>query len=290
MRKIYLYINLLIGFITAGLTSCAPDPIDITLPGHEPKLVVYSQVVPDHYMVVGVSKSFSSLAGHGDSLSRDSAHLAGIIVEHALVTIRFADKVEILEHMGNGLYASTSVHQYYGQTYTLYIKDSVSGLSVTSTSRMLPMVDFDSIEPIVERKPGDTVITMHYSFRDVPGEDNFYMINMHVPQKDSTLSYSSLLSVKRKEPTMILLSDKMMTDGRFSMKQKLNVSARDTVAFTLSNISEDYFKFLTAYQKSGRLFNQITGEPINYPTNITGGYGFFTTHNPAIKVFDLNEY
>jgi hypothetical protein len=290
MKRIHFYIYLLIGFIAASFSSCAPDPIDINLPQHQPKLVIFSQVIPEHYMIVGVSKSFSSLAGEADSLSRDSTQLAGTIVEHALVTIRFGDKVETLEHVGGGMYASTSIHQHYGQTYILYVKDSVSGLSCTATSQMLPLVDFDSIKPVVERKPEDTVITMNYSFTDVPGIDNFYMINLHVPTKDSTLSYASLLNIKRKEPTMILLSDKMMKNGRYSVTLKLDVSAKDTVAFTLSNISQEYFMFLSAYQKSGKIFNQITGEPINYPTNIVGGYGFFNTHNPAIKVFNLNDY
>lgn len=290
MKRIQFKIYLLIGFIAIAFSACAPDPIDIMLPPHQPKLVIFSQVIPEHYMIVGVSKSFSSLAGEADSLSGDSSHLAGTLVEHALVTISFGDKVEMLEHMGGGMYASTSIHQHYGQTYTLYVKDSVSGLSITATSKMLPLVDFDSIKPAVERKPDDTAITMHYSFTDVPGIENFYMINLHVPKKDSTLSYASLLNIKRKEPTMILISDKMMKNGRYSVTQKLDVSAKDTVAFTLSNISEEYFMFLSAYQKSGKLFNQVTGEPINYPSNIIGGYGFFNTHNPAIKVFDLNEY
>jgi hypothetical protein len=89
-----------------------------------------------------------------------------------------------------------------------------------------------------------------------------------------------------------LISDKTFENNLYihTKKLKSEIQPSDTIAVTLSNISEGYFKFLTAYRKSGSLFNQITGEPIDYPTNVVNGYGYFNTYYPDVRVFDLSVY
>jgi hypothetical protein len=64
----------------------------------------------------------------------------------------------------------------------------------------------------------------------------------------------------------------------------------DTIGVSVSNISQGYYEFLDLYGRAGSPLTQITGEPIDYPTNVTNGYGYFTTHVPDLHVFDLNEY
>ena len=88
-----------------------------------------------------------------------------------------------------------------------------------------------------------------------------------------------------------MLSDKEMSGGLYEEVRKLhNVKRTDTIAVTLSNISEGYYKFLSTYLKSGNIINQITGEPIDYPTNVNNGYGYFSAHYPDVKIFDLGKY
>jgi hypothetical protein len=68
------------------------------------------------------------------------------------------------------------------------------------------------------------------------------------------------------------------------------MSMTDTIAGAVSNISEDYFKFLDLRKRGGNIFSELVSEPISYPTNIKNGYGFFNTHYPDIEIFDLNNY
>ena len=66
--------------------------------------------------------------------------------------------------------------------------------------------------------------------------------------------------------------------------------ATDSVAIALSNISESYYEFLKKREKGGNVFTELTNEPINYPSNVKGGFGFFNTHFPDVEYFDLNEF
>ena len=58
---------------------------------------------------------------------------------------------------------------------------------------------------------------------------------------------------------------------------------KDTAVVMFSNISEEYFRFLDARARGGNIISSVTGEPINHPTNVQGGYGYFNTHNPSIR-------
>ena len=88
-----------------------------------------------------------------------------------------------------------------------------------------------------------------------------------------------------------LISDKEFGGGTYSADFLLeDVMSNDSVAVTLSNISEEYYRYLGLREKSNNWFSQVTSEPINYPSNIVGGYGFFSTHHPDIITFELEDY
>ena len=53
---------------------------------------------------------------------------------------------------------------------------------------------------------------------------------------------------------------------------------------------ESYYEFLKKREKGGNVFTELTNEPINYPSNVKGGFGFFNTHFPDVEYFDLNEF
>ena len=90
---------------------------------------------------------------------------------------------------------------------------------------------------------------------------------------------------------MDIFSDKTFDKPNFTYSRKFEgVKATDTVALVLSNISKGYYEFLTAYQRAGGWFNQLSGEPINYPTNIEGGFGYFNAYYPDYRIFYLKDY
>ncbi|MGQ0828591.1 MAG: DUF4249 family protein, partial [Bacteroidota bacterium] len=89
-----------------------------------------------------------------------------------------------------------------------------------------------------------------------------------------------------------LLNDASFTDGKLIKTTIISpmVKASDTIAVELAHISKGYYEFLTAYKRSSKLINQLTGEPINYPSNVQNGYGYFNAHYPDGKIFFLKDY
>jgi hypothetical protein len=63
----------------------------------------------------------------------------------------------------------------------------------------------------------------------------------------------------------------------------------DTLVIFLSNISEEYYKFIQLRLDSRFNFAEFLGEPANYPTNIKGGLGFFNLYIPHVEILILND-
>ena len=159
---------------------------------------------------------------------------------------------------------------------------------------MLPKVDFKTIKPKVNVSDDDTTIIIDYSFEDKPEERNWYMINFYKRGRNSEgLDVNTIFSNGQNN----LVHTEIISDATFggvyvgkNEFDGLQISPNDTIAVSLSNIDEEYFKFLDLRKRGGNLFSEIKREPISYPTNVTNGYGFFNTHSPDIEFFDLNKY
>ncbi|KAA9331721.1 DUF4249 family protein [Adhaeribacter soli] len=285
-----LYFVLLWLLLGLGLFSCEPDPIEIDLPAHQPKLVIATQVAPEKYMLVQVSKSFSSLASNSDSLATDTTFMKSLVVEHALVQVTFNGRTETLQHLRNGLYMGANIVQYYGLTYTLFVRDSVSELECTAVTEMQAPTTFEKLEPEVIRTAKDTTVNLHFTIADQRPEKNFYLISLTGASRKNVIPWKGTRSVKSIQEQIILVNDDAMQQGRYSAKEKLTLGTSDSLVVTLTNISEPYYRYLELYRKSGNLMNQLTGEPINLPTNIQNGYGYFSAHNPTGEVFNLREW
>jgi hypothetical protein len=63
----------------------------------------------------------------------------------------------------------------------------------------------------------------------------------------------------------------------------------DTIAVSLSNISKDYYDFIELRLDNRFSFVEYLSEPVNYPSNVKGGRGFFNLYIPDVKIFIL-EY
>ena len=279
--------------------GCIPDPIDIELPPYEPKMVVASQIIPHRVMIVGLTKSFTILSDATPSdTSVQPGFIDSILVKDALVTVSYLDKKDTLFMVSPGVYTSTNtLLEEYG-TYTLEAKDPVTGKTITASSTILPQVKFDTIIPVVKKDPKDTIISINYRFTDVPGQNNWYVINFYKKNHDSSSSHFDLNTFFNRGSNKLLTNfelindnDKAFENGIFSKEVFMEkVKSTDTIAVTISNISEGYFQFLAAYKRAGSLFNQLTGEPITYPTNVINGLGFFNTHYPDIRFIYLKNY
>ena len=278
----------LLYIITIGLlsASCVPDPIDIKIDEAPTKLVVSSQVIPSSIMIVTVSKSFGALSYSSeeeDSLSQEL--IDQLLVDSANVTISYDGITEQLFPISNtpGVYWSFTTPQILNTTYTLNVYDPETDLTVSSSAEMLAQVELDTTYGVKDNSTSFEKIVMSYQFTDPSSEANWYMLNFYAQNNDSVQSGSPFNNEEIPTQTL-LLSDQTFGSSAVSGTVDLFDWPNDTVFVSLSNISQDYFDYLSARQKSGNLFTDIVKEPITYPSNIEGGYGYFTTHFPDVRV------
>lgn len=283
-------------FVLLFISSCRPDPIDIDVPPAEERLVIASQVIPNSIMVIGLTRSFSALDAGGQDDTLQDDFLNRILVENAIVTVTHPGGVDTLYMLTPGVYASINVLLTSYGVYTVHAVDPSTGEEVTATTELLPQIQFDSIQPYISLDPitSDSAAFIHYEITDFPNEENYYVACYYRKSQDtSAFDLNNYFSQGTNELTNFDLITEQDFDqnGKLSRNQQLpTVSINDTIACTVSHITKGYYEFLTAYKRSSSLFNQLSGEPINYPTNVMGGYGYFNTHFPDIRIFALPEY
>lgn len=303
MRRLLSILFATIG-LTALVSACEPTPLEIDLPEPPPKLVVASILgtfrdpvlrVEDSALVVVVSRTLGALSGASQGV-QDSSLLFQNLVLHARVVLLGGGRVDTLQPVGDGVYMLPQPQLTGDTPYTLEVLDSTSQLTCRATTFYLPQMRFDYVTPVVTRTPTDTTVTLEYQLTDKPGR-SFYMVQ-YVPLSaknplggaPNVEDANSLLSGLQKQQTLRLLTDDDFREGHFKAADRLSVRGSDTLMLSVAQISEDYFRFLEAYRKSGKVFNQLTGEPINYPTNVRDGYGFFGLHSIGARLIDLNLY
>ncbi len=279
-KRILFFLGILIIF-----SSCRPEDIDIDVPAQEPKLVVFSHVIPNSAMLVSLTKSFSALEPQNETAIED------LLVVDAKVYVTYqGNQVELFE-LGSGLYGSLETPTTAGIEYELLaIKDNDT---ITAKSTMLEQQNFDLVLPMVAEESTDTTIALQVEFTDNPAEQNWYLINVY---KKATLLNNAIDGVNFfNNGSNFLLETITINDTEFSEKYSQtvfleDVNSTDSIAITLSNISEEYYNYIDVRQNSGNIFTSLNLEPISFPTNINNGFGFFNTHSPSIRFFDLGEF
>ena len=272
----------LLVLILAVLGGCIPDPLPVDdMPQLPTKMVIGSQVIPGQGLAVYVTRSISALeAGWGSELE---PLLQQIAVTDATVTLAYDDQVDTLTHQGYGVYVGASDAVVAGNTYSLNVKSPTWG-EVTSTTLAPRQVFFQSVDASLYLTGFDSLAQVRYSLFDPP-EPNWYMIN--VQKISATTPVDRYLN-----PRVFtrLIKDTGFNGQRFEEEFRVvfqNYTAGDSVLVTLSSIGEDYFQYLTLRNDSRYSLASFASEPLNFPSNVQGGYGYFNLHVPDIRVFVL---
>ena len=273
--------------------QCQPDPLDIKLPKYEPSVVVASRISPGEIMFIGLTRSFTVLSSAGNDGGGDSSTFSEVLVDSAFVSIEHNGQVDTQFMIAPGLFASLSPLDNPGTNYQLKITDYLLNKSVTASAEMLERVKFDTVYPTLQKGLNDTIVTIHAEFTDDPADRNFYMINVYSREvlKNGLDLNSFFSNGENKIQSTVLYTDIELKKLDFKLDVEVeNIGGNDSIAVALSNISEGYYDFLKKREKGGNIFAELTNEPINYPSNITGGLGFFNTHSPDVEYFALNEF
>ncbi len=270
--------------VAFGVISCLPDPLDVSgLPRVKPELVISTQIIPDGSLVVFVTKTFGALDASDDS---DPAEVIDqIAVNDAVVTISYNDITDTLLFLGSGVYGGLDIDFVPGSTYTLSVDSETLG-KVTASTEAKAQVLFDAIDAqLYFDGYDDTLAQVSYVLQDPP-EKNWYMIN--VLEIDSADIVNNLLNPR--DFTSLVNDDDF--EGTV-YAETFRVFPRefdkgDTIAVYLSNISEEYYNYLEMRISNRFGFFEFVSEPVNYPSNVKGGRGFFNLYVPDIRFIVLN--
>ena len=266
-----------------GLFSCLPEPLEVkNIPAVEPEIVVASQIIPDGTLLVMLTKTFGALEATGDS--DPEKLLEQVAVSDALVTVTGPRGIYSLFSLGKGFYGGINIPFKEGDAYTLNVESSSLG-SAKATTRVLPQVKFEKIEAqLYYNEYDDTLAEINYSIREPAGK-NWYMINVQEVKLEDIIRNA----INPRTFTKIYEAD---GDNESVFSEQFRVYPRDyapgdTIAVSISNISEDYHHFIQMRLDNRYSFLEFISEPINYPSNIEGGRGYFNLYLPDIRFFVL---
>lgn len=265
-------------------TACIPDPMEVrNIPQLEQRIVVSSQMIPGLAVAVLLTKSVGALDASDDSDPREL--LAQVLIDDADVTLQGNGTSFPLEYAGNGLYGAVGVSLVPGQPYTLFVDSPTMG-SVYATTVVKPLVQFDDIDAGIYIIGNDTLADVNYTISDPAGKNWYMMTAQHVSGKNVE---ERLLNPR---VTTKLVDDASFEGGVRTDNFKVlfdEVKDGDTLAVLLSNIDKDYYDFMKIREDTRFGLASYLGEPVNYPTNVIGGLGFFNLYVPDVRLFILRD-
>lgn len=287
MKSFYLLLFSMLGFI-----ACKPKPIEIEIKQADPRLVVYSQYINGGFLVVSITKSFPARMP-GNIIDINGFHLdSSVFVNNAEVWLKGANLELKLENFESGLYACENAFLSDGETYIIEVIDPDRN-SILGSAQKMKIVMFDSVAAYSYRNGTNNNTDVYYSFTDNKNEENYYVVNYFTKKEKETIPEKPdaeyiARRLLQQNVSFDLLTDKDFYNDKIKVFKTIsNNYEGDTLVLGLSNISKGYFHFLEAQKRAGILFNQITAEVINFPTNINKGYGYFNLHEPDIRIIEL---
>lgn len=302
--------------ILFGLQSCISEPLDVNVPQIEPKVAISSQFLADSGVIVLSTRTFSALSDNYLPNKINADFIDKAFGLHSLVLIEHQNIVDTLYNMGMGIYLNENLNLEFGELCHLTVYDSIIEQEIFSDAIIMRNINFDTVYVKIINKENDTTAIIYYTLTDKP-EQNFYLINNYIYKKSNNVfdfsnylgnnPYAELLKeILEQNPFFQTLSN-YGTIGTVDNKLKLQndndfqntflndsivfekVSLRDTLVISIANINKDYYDYLELRTKAGTIYSQLMSDPINMPSNISNGYGMFTTHTLNAWFIDLSN-
>ncbi|RYE22866.1 MAG: DUF4249 family protein [Sphingobacteriales bacterium] len=276
--------------------ACRPKPIDIEVPQAAPSITISSLAFDEHTVFVSAGYSINSTASLNDTAAEnrtESGVPRDMLIDNAIVTITESNGTpDTLHRVTNGVYASRKLNLKYGVEYTLMVRDLNKDLATTATTVFLSQPSVTSAERIIEYSATDTLTKLHLNIKNVAAGDKFFVTYSTKQQVKSNVDQAkdrAQILYNFSPKTLEFVTSADATDGLIDKTITMKVNPEDTLIVQVAHIDNSYFEYLSAYKRTGYLINQLTGEPINLPTNVTPGYGFFSLCESERVVFVGNK-
>lgn len=266
--------------------SCSIESLPISVEPAEEKIAVASLIGPEETFFVTLTRSFSALSAEDVSdLTNNS--FDRLFLDRAFVTLEYEGITDTLEKVFDidGLYGTKLQAFEDFQMLSLSVFDSSTSETISAKSMLLPQVEIDSVT--ITRNPNgfDDSAVLTYNIIDRP-EDNFFVVQAYQLTDPDTSSDSTQNGFFFNNDTF-LIYEELVTDigasedGVIRKEELINFSSPvDSALVVVTNISEGYYRFLEARRRSGGIISSLANEPVNHPTNIANGVGYFSAHRP----------
>lgn len=282
----------IIAACSLSLLSCRkPAPLDIEIPQEKESLVVSSLCQGNHSLFVAAGYSINSSV-NVDSLTNDKKSLQDeMMMAAGTVTIQQEGMPATnLSMITKGVYGSRNLSLIAGAKYTITVKDDVKNITTSATTTYMPRPDVTDVAKQVRIAGTDTTVQLKFTINRATAGKYYYVSYTTSSQKKAAGRPQDLESLQSFESKKIhLYSSADAEQERISKTISISAKTTDTVFVEIGAIDAHYYRYLDAYIRTGYLVNMVTGEPVNLPTNLSSGYGYFALCNPYYKSLDVKE-
>ncbi len=295
-----------------GIFSCR-EPIDISVPETQKKIVLNGFITPDSTIKVNLSESLGILEKDKDLK----------FLKNAAVKI-YEDETykETLQYDTNGYYIGT-IYPQIGKEYKITAEypplDNVDAETVLLNPPIIKEINY---EPVFHTEvqtwfnndtgePFDTTIyvlnnvNVNLTLQDPPNENNYYFLTFsakiaqaeYLPPdyepvftgvKMTYLDYNATnLNWENNFYTRNLkgfvFSDNLFSGTNFTINANIYMpytqDAPDKIYVGLHAITEDFYQYVISYSKYQDIEGNPLAEPVNIMTNVHNGFGFFSGYS-----------
>ncbi|MFV1882959.1 MAG: DUF4249 family protein [Balneola sp.] len=280
--------RLLLIFISSLIfTSCSIESLPISVEPAEEQIAVASLIGPEETFFVVLSRSFSALSAE-DVNDLTNGAIDRLFLDRALVTLEYEGVTDTLEKVFdiNGLYGTELQTFEDFQMLSLSVFDSSTSETISAQSMLLPQIEIDSVTVTRDPDGFDDSAILTYNIIDRP-EDNFFVVQAYQLTDSDTSSSGSTQNGFFFNNDTFLIYEELVTDlgvsedGVIRKEEFISFSSPvDSALVVITNISEGYYRFLEARRRSGGVISSLANEPVNHPTNVENGVGYFSAHRP----------
>jgi len=265
------------------LTCCIPEPLDVEdLKVPDTKIVVSSLILPDNSVAILLTQSIGALEATENSDPREL--ISSIAINDARVAIEVDHLQYPLTLLQDGVYHGVDIPLVAGKECHLTVVSREFGKVTASTVVQAPIY-FDTVraEPYVNEQ-NSFWAQVTYTIQDPP-QPNYYLLNVQKAKRKDVIG-----NILKPEAYTRQVEDKTFNAHEFSEMFRAmhkNYYPGDSLEVSLSNVSLDYFNYVTLRLENRLELVEVFSEPVYYPTNVQGGRGFFTLHLTDVRVVVL---
>lgn len=278
-ERAHLFVSTALLVLATGVLSCVPEPLKLEdLEMAPPEIVVSSTVLSDTSVVILLTRSIGAL--EANSRSDPKELMAQIAINDAVVTMTSNNVSYGLVRVQNGMYQSQGMPLVTGNEYFLEVVSPSLG-RVTSRAVVQQPVGFDTVKAGPPSPVSyEFIRSVAYTISDPPTR-NYYVINFQTAKKSIVME-----NLLRPDTYTRLLTDESFNGQEFSETFNAITSHPyyDSVSVSIANVSKEYFDYVKLRMENDLELVEIFSEPIEYPTNVQGGKGFFELHISDIRM------